>query len=61
MKNFTGFETTEDEFDSLPLAVRRKVCIFSSVLFNLDRILGKGLGINVVVRDSSFGEELLEL
>ncbi|TVY24584.1 hypothetical protein LHYA1_G006288 [Lachnellula hyalina] len=26
MKEFTGFETTEAEFDALPLAVRRKVC-----------------------------------
>jgi hypothetical protein len=26
MKDFTGFDTTEDEFESLPLAVRRKVC-----------------------------------
>jgi hypothetical protein len=26
MKDFTGFDTTEDEFEALPLAVRRKVC-----------------------------------
>jgi hypothetical protein len=26
MKDFTGFDTTEDEFETLPLAVRRKVC-----------------------------------
>ena len=26
MKDFTGFDTTEDEFENLPLAVRRKVC-----------------------------------
>ncbi|EHL02395.1 hypothetical protein M7I_1468 [Glarea lozoyensis 74030] len=25
MKDFTGFDTTEDEFEALPLAVRRKV------------------------------------
>jgi hypothetical protein len=26
MKDITGFTTTEDEFDALPIAVRRKVC-----------------------------------
>lgn len=26
MKDITGFTTTEDEFEALPIAVRRKVC-----------------------------------
>lgn len=33
MKNMTGFITTEDEFEALPIAVRRKVCYeFFSVI-----------------------------
>lgn len=27
MKDFTGFDTSEAEFEALPLAVRRKVCV----------------------------------
>lgn len=29
MKEMTGWNTTEEEFDALPMAVRRKVCLIS--------------------------------
>jgi hypothetical protein len=39
MKEITGFTTTEEEFDALPIAVRRKVRAPSIALFLLHRIV----------------------
>jgi len=38
MKEITGFTTTEEEFDALPIAVRRKVWVPSTALILLHRI-----------------------
>lgn len=39
MKEMTGFNTTEEEFEALPMAVRRKVCGSSLLSYITDGVV----------------------